>query len=366
MTLLFYSPFNNRSRDTESLMLAFKAKGYEVISLSQAEGSYIHPFLQTKGIKTFTHVIKRGNDFIYHLRHLIHFIFFCYRHRIDVVYAHLESACFVAAIGQFFIQGKVFICRHHIDEAALQGFDKSIYYKLTYNLARTIIVVSNHAVEYMVNVEGISKNKISKINLAYDFSLYDKPNMTDVASIRDNLKCDVLLLTVGRLTKHKRVHLSLEVLQGIFNRGINAKLIVLGSGEESDNLNDCANKLGLKDKVVFFGYVQNVMNFIAASDYLIHPSVLESSCVVVKEAGLVRKPVIVCKGVGDFDDYIVHEKNGFMVESDNFVNEAINCISYSITGSTLKNMGLNLENEIRHRFDVKNLINQYTKLNSCE
>ncbi|NJM26390.1 MAG: hypothetical protein HC859_13810 [Bacteroidia bacterium] len=42
--ILFYSPFNQRSRDTESLMIAFKQMGHRVLSLSQQEGHIINDF----------------------------------------------------------------------------------------------------------------------------------------------------------------------------------------------------------------------------------------------------------------------------------------------------------------------------------
>jgi len=39
----------------------------------------------------------------------------------------------------------------------------------------------------------------------------------------------------------------------------------------------------------------------------------EASNNTVKEAGYFEKPVIVCENVGDFSDYIVDGKNGFLL-----------------------------------------------------
>src|SRR5688572_32096543 len=96
--ILFYSPFNNRSRDTESLMLAFKAKGHLVISLSQAEGKFIHPFLSENGIRTHSILLAGANGFWYHLRHIVYLVWFCWRNKVDVVYSHLESANLVSSL----------------------------------------------------------------------------------------------------------------------------------------------------------------------------------------------------------------------------------------------------------------------------
>ncbi|NJN42534.1 MAG: glycosyltransferase [Flammeovirgaceae bacterium] len=135
--ILFYSPFNQRSRDTESLMIAFHNKGHKVVSLSQQEGHLINEFLMSKGIEAYSHIVK-GNRVggFYFLKHLFFFIRFCWKRNIQVVYSHLEPANFVASIGQYFIRGNTYLCRHHIDEGQFYQFEKDLYYRITYRLAK--------------------------------------------------------------------------------------------------------------------------------------------------------------------------------------------------------------------------------------
>src|SRR5688572_19390115 len=100
--ILFYSPFNQRSRDTESLMLAFNKQGHKVICLSQQEGNLINDFLNANGVTAVSYVIPgRRNGWWYYCRHLFFFVRFCWKHNIQIVYSHLEPANFVAAIGQY-------------------------------------------------------------------------------------------------------------------------------------------------------------------------------------------------------------------------------------------------------------------------
>ncbi len=82
-TILFYSPFNQRSRDTESLMLAFHKQGHNVLSLSQQEGCGINDFLNFNGVNAHSHVLKGvRNGWWYYFRHLIFFIRFCRRQKV--------------------------------------------------------------------------------------------------------------------------------------------------------------------------------------------------------------------------------------------------------------------------------------------
>jgi glycosyltransferase involved in cell wall biosynthesis len=365
MTILFYSPFNQRSRDTESLMIAFQRQGHRVLSLSQAKGDLIHEYLQSHGIETFIYKVKSSSVLLYFLRHTFFLIRFCHKNKIDVMYSHLESANFVAVVAQFFIKAKVYVGRHHIDEAALSGFDQSIFYKLTYRLAKKIIVVSNRGAEYMTRVEKIKPSKIIKINLAYDFSLYTPPHIETVKAIRERNAADLILLTVCRLTKHKRADLCIKLLKALINNGVNAKLIVLGSGMEEQNLRDLAMEEGIADRIDMPGHVQNVTDYLAAADFLVHPSVLESSCVIVKEAAITALPVLVCKHVGDFDDYLIHGQNGFMVNKDNFVDEALAALTSNYKNQqVLKLLTKNLHDKVIELFSVNTIISQYETLNT--
>ncbi|HMJ71709.1 MAG TPA: glycosyltransferase [Cyclobacteriaceae bacterium] len=362
-TILFYTPFNLRSRDTESLMIAFRKQGHRVISLSQQRGDFIHPYLETKGIETRSYVVEESDAF-YFLKHILFLIRFCRGKRVDVVYSHLESANFVAAVARYFIRSRVYICRHHINEAALYGFDRSLTYRLTYALSKKIIVVSRRALQYMVTVERVHRERILQINLAYDFSLYAAPDESEVARIRKECGGSLLLITACRLTRYKRPEVSIELLQELRRNHVDARLILLGGGEEEDAIRALIARMNLEDCVMMPGYVKNVPDYLAAADFVVHPSLLESSCVIVKEAGLIQKPVIACNGIGDFDEYIVSGINGFIVNADTFVTQSAAIIKAHMNDhERLERIGKNLNRSVHELFSIENVIHHYDELN---
>ena len=363
--ILFYVPFNQRSRDTESLMLAFNKQGHKVICLSQQEGHLINDFLNANGVTAVSIRDSRATKWlVVLLSPPFFFVRFCWKHNIQVVYSHLEPANFVAAIGQYLIRAKTYLCRHHVDEGRLYKFDKDISYYLTYLFARKIIVVSNRAKEYMINHEGIPKEKILHINLAYDFNLYEKVNPQNAKLIREEYAAEVLLLTACRLTKYKRPQLAVHLVKSLIDRDCDVKLIILGKGEMVEELQQLIKELNLGDRVFMKGYVGNVLEFMQAADYLVHPSVLDSSCVAVKEAGLVQLPPIVCRGIGDFEDYLIDGQNGFLVNPNHFVEESTDVIvkSYQEKGQ-LETIGGNLKKSVLELFDVDNVVARYSSLN---
>lgn len=359
--VLFYTPFIRRSPDVESLMLEFKRRGHTVKFITQHTGEFIRPFLEAHQIEFYSNYQGESRNLRTYFNQIRYFIRFCLEHRVDVVYSHLDPANFVAAIGQYFVRSKVYLCRHHIDEAHLYNYHRSLTYRLTNFLARKIIVVSKQAKAHMIKLENVKPEKIIHINLAYDFSLFARPDSDKARTLRSELNADLVIITISRLTKHKRPELSIELIQRLRNAGMNAKLVLLGAGPMEVELRKMI--VGMENYVLLPGHVFNVLEYMAAADFVVHPSILESSCVTIKEAGLVEKAVVVCSSVGDFDDYIVHGVNGFAVSRDNFVAEAFDVIIRNKDDqSLLTTMGTNLRKDIERHFDICNIFSRYEEI----
>src|SRR6185437_9919428 len=227
MNILFYTPFIERSRDTETLLLAFKKQGHYVFFITQEKEGVIVDFLRKESIPVFSFYTP-ARSYIKIFIHALKLIKFCWKHNIEVVYSHLEYANLIAVLAQYFIKAKVIVCRHHIDELHLINAQNSFSYKLIYKLAKKVIVVSERAKDFMVKQEGIRPDKILKINLAYDFSLYAPVNKEVVNEIRSKYKADLLIITACRLLKDKRPELSIQITEELLKQNINAKLIILG------------------------------------------------------------------------------------------------------------------------------------------
>lgn len=365
MTILFYTPFNNRSRDTESLMFAFMKQGHNVLFLSQTKSDDYVDFLQKRGIVASYKVFQKANKFLNWLSHIFFLISYCRKNKIDVVYSHLESANFIAVLAQYFIKAKVIVCRHHVDEIHLNGQEKSLSYYLIYKLARKIIVVSNRARNFMVEVENVYPNKIYKINLAYDFKLYDQVDVKEVEDIRRKFDCKLLIVTACRLVKDKRPELSVELIESLSKLNFDAKMLILGRGDMAISLNEQIKEKKLEDRCFLLGHQSNILDYLSAADIVFHPSFLDSSSVIVKEAGLVKKPVIVCAGVGDFDDYIVSGTNGVLVSKEKTIKEAVEFLyKFYDRKPDFKYLGENLSVDVNRLFSLENILPEYQKFNS--
>lgn len=363
MNILIYSPVNFRCRDLESLAKEFVVSGHKVHFLTHSLKGEMHRSMSELGIQSYSYNPRGISKLLPKNIVLFLQLFRFYKQKeIDIVFSHLEPTNFLSVVLQLITGVKVVIFRHHIDMARIKGFDRSLSYRFTYQVAKNIVCVSSQAKSYMIREEKILGERIHHINLGYDFSLYSLPSKTDVENTREKYKCELLLIAVGRLTREKRFELAIELVKEISSYNIDVKLLILGVGDIQRELLERAKKVGVIEKIEFVGFVNNVHEYLSAADFLVHPSISESSCVTVKEAALVDLPVVVCKGVGDFDDYMVHGRNGIVVAQSNFVDEAeLHIVEYYRHPEKYRFIPKNLKEEVKQRFSIKNTSAMYTQ-----
>ncbi len=112
---------------------------------------------------------------------------------------------------------------------------------------------------------------------------------------------DVLLVHCGRLSPEKKPERSLQALRELLDRGVNARLVFIGSGPLHKKLYDSSRDV----PVTFWGYVANknlLAQMIASADISIAPGPIETFCLAALESLASGTPVIASNtsAVGEF------------------------------------------------------------------
>lgn len=100
------------------------------------------------------------------------------------------------------------------------------------------------------------------------------------------------LTVAGRLVPVKGFPIAIRALRRLVDGGLDAELHVLGSGMMQQSLVRLAEELGLGDRVIFHGFVDNMSTKLATFDLLLCPSFRETFGLVSIEAAAVGCPVI--------------------------------------------------------------------------
>lgn len=369
--ILFYYPSNNRTVALETLLIQLRNYGYEIVILTTCTKGDFHYYMESLNFPTHTnHIETKGIR--YYIRQIHFLISFCRKQEINFVFSHLQHVNFIAVLTQYFIKVKVVVFRHHFrfidttDKEISASKNEVFFDRVINKLAQTIIVPSTGVYEGIKTTEKISINKLQIIPYLYDFSKYQTPKDIEVEKIRAQYSCKLRLIMVSRLIKLKRHYVVFPVIKNLILEGYDIKLLVLDEGPEKENLTAYINQNKLADYIFMLGYKKDFVNYMAAADLLIQPSLTDASNSVAKEMALFKKAIAVSKDVGDYSDYVRDNINGYLLPTSNTSAHLKETIIDAYNNSDkLITMGENLKKDVFLKFDVTNaddIIEKYIKL----
>lgn len=101
------------------------------------------------------------------------------------------------------------------------------------------------------------------------------------------------LLTVGRYSYPKRLEEIPAICRRLIERGYKVKWYIIGYGGDGKYITDAIRENGMEDYVIMLGKKGNPYPYIKACDIYVQPSRYEGKSVVVREAQMLYKPVVV-------------------------------------------------------------------------
>ena len=101
------------------------------------------------------------------------------------------------------------------------------------------------------------------------------------------------LLTIGRYSPPKKLEEIPAICRGIIESGLDVKWYIIGFGASDEYIREEIEKEGMQGHVILLGKKENPYPYIKACDWYVQPSRYEGKSVVVREAQILGKPVIV-------------------------------------------------------------------------
>lgn len=244
-----------------------------------------------------------------------------------------------------------------------------------------ITLVGNHphykpAVTFSINqsdeVTSVSQNLKDTTNQIFTIDKEIKviPNFIEIEKSKVDTsevcyrsimaKSDEKIIThISNFRKVKRIP---DVIQ-IFNKiqqKIPAKLMLVGDGPEKEKAEYLCEKLGISDKVIFFGNSNEITKILCFSDLFLLPSETESFGLAALEAMACSVPVI-SSNTGGLPEVNIENYSGFLCnvgQVDEMAKKAIELL----TDDDLLNRFKKQAFEIANKFDITNIMPIYEKL----
>ncbi|QRG82648.1 glycosyltransferase family 4 protein [Vibrio diabolicus] len=149
-------------------------------------------------------------------------------------------------------------------------------------------------------------------------NMFDKPKINvDKSDARNLLNIDendFLIGNAGWLIKRKAFDVFIETAALVVKEIPDAIFLIAGDGEEKDNLVAQAEQLGIKNRIIFLGWQEDLSTFYHAIDVLLFNSNFDALGRSPLEA-VVREALLVASVTnGGLKEYIRHGMDGFLID----------------------------------------------------
>src|SRR4030043_559178 len=323
VTVFTLNPGNLKTREI--------LKGVEVHRPLIANASNVFPMFVTDDLKKWgTNIRTRNNIFIHNTLSATKFINSMLkkeRCHYDVVCVHDWLSSIAGLMVKNETKTPVVFHVHSTEWGRAGGPGSEVVSHLEWATSQKVdkIITVSHAMHEDLSRHGWPNSKISVVWNGVDPERYDPANCTfeDVETIRRRYGIapdEKMILFLGRLTWVKGVTNLVQAMPLILEDYPRTKLVILGKGEQQNDIIETAKRLEISDKVACkFEFVQEderILHY-AASDVCIFPSTYEPFGIVSLEAMSMAKPIVVgAQGVVGFKEQVLSsgsEQNGIHV-----------------------------------------------------
>jgi glycosyltransferase involved in cell wall biosynthesis len=234
------------------------------------------------------------------------------------------------------------------------------------NKAVTHIIANSQETKKKVLGNFNNKELDEKVKVIYhgiDLEIYDKEAKNQQV-VYERIGNELIIGNAGRLTKQKgQVHL-IEVAKKLKEKGVDFKLLIAGSGEEEERLKAQTLAYGLKEEVVFLGFVKHMEGFMKTLDVFVLTSVWEGFGYVLVEAMAAGKPVIAFD-ITSNPEIVSNKNTGYLVPHPNETFFTNKIIALNLSPELRDELGENGRKRVETKFQLAQIIQEietYLKL----
>jgi glycosyltransferase involved in cell wall biosynthesis len=221
------------------------------------------------------------------------------------------------------------------------------------NKADRIVSLCSAATSELLHA-GIPADNIEQISNGVDTGRFP------ISTGRGNKKTK-LITFIGRMDAFKGVEYLLDAFGQVIAGGADARLQLIGTGPDEEKLKRIAADAALKDKVIFKGRRENVLQELSETDIFVLPSLSEGMSNVLLEAMSCALPVVVTGGGGALD-MIRHGINGMLVPPGD-PDALRDALIYLMSNESLSvSLGNEARKTVEERYTLSQTVDCYRQL----
>lgn len=228
---------------------------------------------------------------------------FLKEHQYDIIHIHYTTplrAPYLLAAKKAGAHTRIY----HAHSAAVSG--KSKVKMIVYEHYRDRIIkwgtdwfgCSRAAAEWIFPQKNVDNDEIEIVYNGIDTKRFRyNEKMRNMIRTELGLVDDFVLIHTGRFIDQKNQSFVLDIFKKIKKRYSKSKLIFLGTGDLMNEIEQKAQRLGIKTDVLFLGVKDNVQDYLSAADCYIMPSLYEGLPVAAIEAQCSGLPCVMSENI---------------------------------------------------------------------
>ncbi|MCM1142961.1 MAG: glycosyltransferase [Muribaculum sp.] len=232
------------------------------------------------------------------------------------------------------VKAKRKVCWIHTDYSSIH-INRDLEYPI-WNGYSNIISISEEVTQSFITVFPELKDKVTIIENILSSESINKFSKAYIPKDVNLESDEIMLLSIGRFSVPKKFQDIPVICKGLLNRGIRLKWYIIGYGNdlETNKIKEAITQQDVADSVIILGKKANPYPYIKMCDWYVQPSLYEGKSVAVREAQLLRKPVIIT-AYPTAQSQVSNGKDGVIVPLE--LTDCIQGIYQAITNESLRN-----------------------------
>lgn len=287
------------------------------------------------------------------------------KYKPDIVYCHSSKAGAIGRIANIGIHNKCIYNPHgwafNMGQSKMKKKCYTLIEKVLAPLAYKIICISESEQVSAIKNRICKKDKTVIIYNGIDFEEYDNPQEKLLRSDLGISDDKFIIGFTGRLSEQKAPDVFMNAAKYIKSKIPNAYFLIVGDGEQREKIEKFFNNNEMKDCYRITGWVENPMSYINIFDVATLLSRWEGFGLVLAEYMQAKKPIVATKV--DAIPYIIeHEKNGLLVDIDDYENVGNMIMKLFQDPSLRDKLIANGYTIVREKYDARRVVREHEYL----
>jgi len=245
---------------------------------------------------------------------------------IDIIHSHNKAVHFYAVLAAKIAGIPIIHTKHgrNLPKGDINNIDNSVktklYRRISYLMTDLTVAVSYDAKRFALQTDGMPEEKIITIHNGIDTVKYNKTlskdQIKEMKQFMGIAEHNLIIGNVARLSREKDHNTLLAAFAIVSNELRNVKLIIVGDGPLSEELQAKSIALNISSNVLFLGMRNDIPELLKLFDIAVLSSITEGIPLTLLEAMAAGLP-IVATNVGGNPEVVEDQITGLLVPAKN-------------------------------------------------